>query len=247
MLRPFFSFYGPKWRAAPTYPPPRYHRLIEPFAGSAGYALRYPDRNVLLIDADPVVVGTWDYLLRTSPSEILRLPDIGDDQTVDDLAVPQEARWLIGFWLNRGMTSPCRRPSAWMRQSPERGGAGWASGAGTAWWGVRARQRIASQLHAIRHWRVIHGSYVDAPDVRASWFVDPPYTRAGVRYRHGARSLDYARLGTWAEQRKGQVVVCEQHGADWLPFVPHCTAKATHGRKRAGVVREVVWTRDDVA
>ena len=33
-LRPFFGFYGGKWRDSPRhYPPPAHTRIIEPFAG----------------------------------------------------------------------------------------------------------------------------------------------------------------------------------------------------------------------
>jgi hypothetical protein len=32
-LRPFFSFYGGKWRIARHYPTPKYDIIIEPFAG----------------------------------------------------------------------------------------------------------------------------------------------------------------------------------------------------------------------
>jgi len=45
MLRPFWRYYGGKWRAAPRYPAPRHDLIIEPFAGAAGYAMRYPDQK----------------------------------------------------------------------------------------------------------------------------------------------------------------------------------------------------------
>jgi hypothetical protein len=48
-LRPFFGYYGGKWRdAVKHYPPPEHTRIVEPFAASAGYSLRYPDRKVIL-------------------------------------------------------------------------------------------------------------------------------------------------------------------------------------------------------
>jgi site-specific DNA-adenine methylase len=49
-LRPFFTYTGGKYRLAPRYPEPRHNLIIEPFAGSAGYSLRHPEREVLLID-----------------------------------------------------------------------------------------------------------------------------------------------------------------------------------------------------
>ena len=54
MLRPFFNFYGGKWRAAPHYPAPRYARVVEPFAGAAGYSTRHHDRDIVLDRIDPM-------------------------------------------------------------------------------------------------------------------------------------------------------------------------------------------------
>lgn len=97
-LRPFLSFYGGKWRVAKHYPEPNHGRIVEPFAGSAGYALRYPRKQVLLIDADPIIAGVWRYLIHTTEEEIRSLPT--RVESVDDYpSLPQEARWLIGFWL----------------------------------------------------------------------------------------------------------------------------------------------------
>src|SRR5690348_5384455 len=58
-LMPFFSFYGGKWRAAPKYPAPLYDTIIEPFAGSAGYAVRHYEKRVLLCEKDPVIAALW--------------------------------------------------------------------------------------------------------------------------------------------------------------------------------------------
>jgi hypothetical protein len=37
-LKPFFNYYGGKWRVARRYAPPEHDLIIEPFAGAAGYA-----------------------------------------------------------------------------------------------------------------------------------------------------------------------------------------------------------------
>lgn len=231
-LKPFFKYFGGKWRIAPRYPAPEHDILIEPFAGAAGYSLRYPDRKVVLVEPYDVLVGIWCYLIDVQPSEILALPDVPDDGTVDDLNVCQEAKWLIGFWVNAGTERPCQSPSKWMREGKAPG----------TFWGRQARQRIASQVEHIRHWCVIHGDYSSLPDhVEATWFVDPPYQVRGTRYVHS--NLDYATLGAWCRSRQGQVMVCENEGADWLPFQPFCDARATPGYKRPSKVsREVLWT-----
>src|SRR5689334_5925034 len=88
-LKPFWRYYGGKWRAAPRYPTPLHDTIVEPFAGAAGYSLRYPDRRVILVDAYPVIAGMWRYLIRVSADEIRRIPEV---EHVDALPswVPQE-------------------------------------------------------------------------------------------------------------------------------------------------------------
>jgi len=161
------------------------------------------------------------------------LPLLGPDDDVRDLALPQEARWLIGWWLNKGMTAPCNRPSRWMREP--------LPGRLETYWGAGIRERIASQVDAIRHWRIYHTSYANAPNGEATWFIDPPYAnRAGARYAY--KDIDYNHLASWCRERLGQVIVCENDGADWLPFDHFHDAKATAGRGRTKISKEVVWT-----
>src|SRR5689334_4647899 len=63
-LRPFFGYYGGKWRdAVRHYPQPEYETIVEPFAGSAGFSLRYFDRKVVLCELDPVLAAVWRYLI----------------------------------------------------------------------------------------------------------------------------------------------------------------------------------------
>lgn len=228
-LRPFFSYYGGKWRDAANYPAPRFDTIVEPFAGSAGYALRHPDRRVILCDIDFRVAGVWRYLIRTPADEILALPDVPAEGSVDDLDVPAEARWLIGFWLNRAVSSPRTRPSQWMRSGVRPG----------CFWGPQIRERIASQLEAIRHWTVLGCSYDLCPhDGPATWFIDPPYQGAGRHYAHGSKGIDYPSLATWCQSREGQVIVCENEGARWLPFRRLAATRTTRGQRS----HEAVWT-----
>jgi hypothetical protein len=54
LVRPFFGYYGGKWRdSVKHYPKPQFETIIEPFAGSAGYSLRYASHNVRLYEIDP--------------------------------------------------------------------------------------------------------------------------------------------------------------------------------------------------
>lgn len=228
-MRPFFPYYGSKWNTARYYPPPQYGHVIEPFAGSAGYALFYDCGTVTLFDQDPIIAGVWAYLIRTGAEEILRLPELPEvGDTVDNYpTLPQEARWLIGFWLNRGSAQPKKSRTAYSARTDK----------AQLNWGPRAKQRIAEQLPGIRNWRVAEGTYWDAPTLRATWFVDPPYGVAGTHYRCSGAHLDYEWLGQWCEMRIGQCIVCANVGATWLPFTPLGSFKSTRGRSA-----EAVWT-----
>ena len=101
--------------------------------------------------------------------------------------------------------------------------------------------RIASQVNRIRHWTIIEGDYTDAPDIEATWFIDPPYVKAGLRYRHGSDAIDFSRLGAFCQNVEGQVIVCEQEGADWLPFEFFHQAKANESVSGGKISNEVVW------
>lgn len=224
-MRPLFPFYGSKWRDAKRYPSPYNGTVIEPFAGSAGYATYWEPGRVVLYDRDPIIVSVWDYLIHATGAEIRELPDLEVGQSVDSLSVPQEARWLIGFWLNRGSATPKKTKTAFSSRTERQ----------QLVWSERARVRIASEVHKVRHWEVFYGSYESCPRLDATWFVDPPYVDKGRYYR--VRSVDYDRLGAWCRHLPGQTIVCEQAGATWLPFRPLATIKSTRGTSA-----EVVWT-----
>lgn len=230
-LKPFFCFYGGKWRAAPFYPKPNYDCIIEPFAGAAGYATRYHDRQVILYDTDPVIAGLWEYLSKVRPTDIMSLP-IGISH-IDEVNCCQEAKWLIGFWLNKGMVSPCLTPSKWMRAGAHL----------NSFWGEAIRYRIASQVNHIRHWKVFNKPYNSAEKKEATWFIDPPYNnKAGMVYRK--KFHDYEGLSVWCKSRLGQTIVCENEGARWLDFQPFKEIKSTEGSRGKSKSKEVIWTNE---
>lgn len=235
-LKPFFTFFGGKWRAAPRYPRPMHDTIIEPFAGAAGYSLRHSTRKIILVEKDPVVAALWRYLVNVSASEIRALPifEMPRDQwvIVDSFNICAEAKTLIGFWVNKGTAAPCKRPSAWMR-------------AGThlnSFWGPVVRDRIAEQVEYIKHWRVIEGDYTAAPNVEATWFIDPPYQLAGKKYRCSSKDIDFAALAMWCRGRPGFAMVCENQGAEWLPFEYFESAKSNPSKRGKGRSEEVVCT-----
>jgi len=235
-LKPFWRYYGGKYRAAPRYPAPRFGTIIEPFAGQAGYSLRYPDRRVVLVEKYPVVAGVWRFLINATERDVLDIPYV---EHVDELPdrVCQEARWLVGFCMNSASTSPRKALSSGAKKQTR-------DGRKFEGWSEDKRQRVANQVRHIRHWQVIEGDYTQAPEVEATYFVDPPYQgAAGKHYVHGSGAIDYEALGSWVRSRSGQIIACEAVGASWLPFRPFMIAKAS-GMRGSPTSAEAIWTND---
>lgn len=229
-LRPFFPYYGSKWLLARHYPVPAHAQIIEPFSGSASYAVNYADRAVLLVDNNPRVVALWRYLIAVSSSELLAIPTHA--QSTDEVSIPEQ-KLLLGMWFGRA-TAMCgtrKTMSKWGRdtRSP------------TSFWGPSIQQRLARQVEQIRHWKVVEGEYsAIAPNI-ATWFVDPPYTVKGRYYR--SAPLDYSALAEWCAGLRGQVIVCENEGADWLPFKPFRVGRANSSWGAGRTTKEAIWER----
>ena len=238
-VRPFISFYGAKYRQSARLPVPEYDLIVEPFAGSLGYSVRYgAGLSVLGVERDPTIARLWHWLLATNPEQIRSLPLLNADDDLREMTwLAPEARDLMGFWVNSGAVAPRNRPSKWMRE--------YATVKPQNYWGAPVRDRIADQLQYTTDWRVFWGDYTSAPDVEATWLIDPPYQLAGKHYRHGSAGIDFAALGEWCRSRRGQVIVCEQAGADWLPFRPVDYAVKATGRGKSGSYsHEAIWTND---
>jgi hypothetical protein len=235
-----FSYYGSKCLASGKYPAPLYPTIIEPFAGAAGYSCRYADRNVILFESDPKIAAVLVYLVAASGSEILRLPLLGPNDSVDDLRLPQEARWLIGLWCNSGAAAPRKHLSKW----------GTSSGLDIPiqFWGPRCRERLAKTVEKIKHWKVHSCSWQEAGRMcrePATWFIDPPYQGMGHFYPQS--QVNYKALSLFCRCRPGQTIVCENAGADWLPFTAMYTMRGTasvdKSRKKKKSI-EAIWYRE---
>jgi len=231
-----FYYYGGKRRLAPFYPPPLYDVIVEPFGGSAAYALRHldpakgarPVERVVVVEKDPRVCETWERLLAMEPGDLdgYPIPNVGE-RTSDFLLMTAACSNRIARTTSMIVTP--RMPTVIARMF----------------------RQIASLLpHAKGRVEVIHGDYTEAPDLEATWFIDPPYqvngrARAGTDRPQGmgyardcdSSSLDYEALAEWCRRRRGQKIVCEQSGAAWLPFRHLRWARDSIGNKAA----EVVW------
>lgn len=204
--------------------------MIEPFAGSAGYSTYWEPEHVTLVDKDHVLVEIWRYLIAATAEDILELPDVEPGQDVREMGLCDGAAWLIGFWLNRGSASPKRTRTEFSTRTDR----------AQLVWSDRARDRIAGDVHKVSHWQIIHGDFEQTPPSEATYFIDPPYIDKGRYYRVRLGPEDYSRLALWVRQLPGRQIVCEQDGADWLPFKSLASIKSTKGRSL-----EVVWDSTD--
>ncbi len=231
-MRPMFSYYGSKYKCAKHYGAPRFDTVIEPFAGSAAYSLFWEPKNVILIEKSTVISGIWQYLINADPRRILALPT--DFSHVDDVDWRDaDEKALVGFWLGKGKTTPGKSRSKWGRE--------YANAPDCKVWNEAVKRRLAAQVEKIRHWQIIRGDYTIAADIEAHWFIDPPYSEAGKRY--AVNDVDFSELAAWSRQRKGFVQVCENEGANWLPFQPFRkvnTYKAS-ARRKAKYSYEVLY------
>jgi hypothetical protein len=201
-----FSYYGTKARLADKYPVPKHDTIIEPFAGAAGYSCLHHDRQVRLFDANPKIIAVWNWLIAASPADVQRLPDIQPGESVHQYGSLTDAeRWLIGFCINPASTMP--KITASQRSA-------WAS----------YKRRITDMVPKVKHWTAACQSFDAIPNQTATWYVDPPYQKAG-KYYFGFAGIRFDQLGQWCRGRQGQVIVCENRGADWLPFVPFLQQK----------------------
>jgi hypothetical protein len=207
--------------------------IIEPFAGAAGYSLRYPDRDIILVEKYHIVAEVWRFLIGASSRDIMSIPFV---EHVDDLPdrIPQGAKWLVGFSMNDATTSPRKQLASGRKKLRDMGRKfeGWSN---------QKKERIASQVSKIKHWKIVEGDFSLAPNKKATWFIDPPYQLAGKSYIHGPSGLDYVALANWCRTRTGQVIVCENEGASWLPFSSFHSIKSNGMYNRAGVSKEVIW------
>jgi len=206
-----FSYYGSKCKIIKYYPVSIYDIIIEPFAGAAWYSTFYRDRKIILNEKYKIIYDIWEWLINeATPQIILNHSDFYVEDDIRKLNIKKQHKDLIGFCINRGSVSPKNIVQKWSCQSKINHD--WAS---TVSFQLK---RIAKLLPEIRHWSITYGDYKDIPNQEATWFIDPPYQYGGNLYIEN--KIDYNELKDWCLSRYGQVIVCENKKADWLPFKP---------------------------
>lgn len=232
-LKPFFSYYGSKYTVAARLGPPKHDIVVEPFAGSACYSTRWGARQVRLYDVSPDICDLWDFLIRSSEADIASIPDAFEDFE-QVAALPRGAQLLCRFWIAKGRAEPSNVLSPWYFQ--------WRNTSDCRVWSSAVKARVIRQKPMIAEWTIDQMSWDQIPVVEAHWHVDPPYNNVpGSRYPFS--DVNFEALGAWCRDLPGAVDVCENTGADWLPFEHLCGVVSTRGRKSGAVSKEAVWRK----
>jgi len=196
-----FSYYGSKSKIVHLYPTPKFDKIIEPFAGSARYSLRFWQKDILLVDKYPVIVDVWNYLKNASEKDILGLPKMKTGDTIDNYNLSDIEKKFLGFIVQT--SSGMRKTVSPFVEDT-----------------TKPLKNIAAQLFKIRHWNIKNADYIDLENEKATWFIDPPYQFGGHEYKFSNKNIDFMKLSEWCKNRDGQIIVCENTKADWLSFKP---------------------------
>lgn len=202
-----FSYYGAKTKIINLYPEPIYNKIVEPFAGSARYSLKYFDKEIILYETFEKVFKIWEYLLQATEKDILSLPDVNTGDNIKDYkTITDVERWLIGYHVFRGSARPCYQ----VRDSCN--------------WN-KDKIRIANNLYKIKHWKIFNEDGLNHEWKDATYFVDPPYMVQSHKYNH--YKMDYNRI---KEKLKGdaQFIVCGNSNDTWLDFKPLIEMRGTN-------------------
>ena len=218
-----FSYYGSKKSTIHLYPPPKHDLIIEAFAGAGTYAMKYFYKDVILVEKYDVIANIWKWLQKCSKSDINKLPHkLTRKENLNNIDFDCiEAKHLMGYLIGEASQSPRNIQSKRNEVRPNK---------------INFRLNyIKEHLENIKHWKIIHGSYREIENKKATWFIDPPYQHGGYVYKEN--KIDYNYLRIWIKSRNGQIIACENTKADWMEFKPMKTIKGSV-RKTA----EAIWS-----
>jgi hypothetical protein len=229
-----FSYYGGKSKLAHLFPAPKHDLVIEPFAGGASYAFRYWERQVVLNDLDPATAAIWRFLTSDTAADVVErlVPATVDaGMRVSEILPTTAHRGLFGL-LQAEANQGTQGTGAGRDKITERGAVIWNR--------ALKRKLLEEVIPRVGHWETSCVDYQELPNRRATWFIDPPYANvAGQRYRTCV--VDFPVLAQWCRKRIGQTIVCENEGADWLPFRVLADRRGFHTSHQKSKAREVVW------
>jgi len=213
-----FSYYGSKSKIVKYYPPPKFDKIIEPFAGSARYSLKYWQKDITLADKYDKIIKIWKWLQNATIQDINNLPEPSYKQSIDEFNITEDEKLVMGFMVAGAIASPQKIVQKFSNIKND-------------------KKRIISHLNKIKHWNIIHCDYRDLMNNEQTWFIDPPYQFGGEHYHESNKNIDYNKLSNWCKSRNGQIIVCENSKANWLPFNPMIKLSGAYSK-----TTEVIWS-----
>lgn len=208
---PLFKWFGSKWLSSKTLPKPKFETIVEPFAGGAGYSLRYSSYKVLICESDPHISKLWAWLIHEATEAAIREIPLGvlEGTDIRSLGLNQGQQLLLKTWQRTNNVGDCWTISSWGNKPGQ--------------WTSNTRARVASEVGAVKHWEVRSDGLAALREYSqaATWLVDPPYQ---YNYQYKSKPLDYQDLSNLIQAKMGQKIVCEaicpRTGAvpNWLPF-----------------------------
>ncbi len=212
---PLFKWFGSKWSSSKYYPKPKYDSIFEPFAGSAGYSLRYSSKNITLAESNEHIRKLWKWLIETATEQDIRsIPiNISEGTDIRQIGLNEGQALLLKNWQRTNNVGDCWTISKWGNLPGQ--------------WTENTRSRVATEFHFIKHWKIIDDAFKlieqHVHDKQFStWFVDPMYQ---YNYQYRSELLEYHDLGQTLLKLPGQLIVCEAacqitgQLPKWLPFV----------------------------
>lgn len=197
---PLFKWFGSKWQGAKYYPAPHGGKIIEPFAGGAGYSLRYNCSSVKIAELDPHISELWAWLICEATEEsVMEIPvDIPVGLDIRFIPMSSGQKLLLKNWQRTNNVGNCWTISPWGNMPGQ--------------WTESTRRRVSKDIGCVKGWEssqdgfaLLESALRDDPQI--TWFIDPPYL-FNYRYRM-KEEFDYDRLSSAVAQLKGQVIVCE--------------------------------------
>lgn len=213
---PLFKWFGSKWQASRYYPRPHSNKIVEPFAGGAGYSLRNNTDTVILAESNPHIHALWEWLINDADEQsIASIPlDLAPGTDIRALSLSDGQKLLLKNWQRTNNVGNCWTTSPWGNLPGQ--------------WTENTRRRVSKEAQYVKGWEVRRDGFelLESPlrgDSEITWFIDPPYL---YNYRYGVKSeFDYSRLASAVSQLKGHVIVCEaicpktKRVPDYLDFV----------------------------
>jgi len=212
-----FYYYGRKKQIAKHYPASNYDTIIEPFAGSAAYSLFADNwkKRIILVEKDKRVAEIWKWFIEeATPQKILNLPDLQIGEKTSEFLHILHAVTKMAFKYKTIKVTPVLARN----------------------WEISKRY-MSENIHKVKHWEIISGDYTESPNIKATWFIDPPYKDApGTGYHHSSSNINYEELALWAKNRKGETIFCEGENGDYLEFKPLLVLNGVAGKKSKEVI-----------